>query len=176
MADVLERLKILIDSSTPIIVMETVEEMRAVRLVRAASSPLNLAVFEWSIASGLVRCESDAVLHEHGFPGSTHNSDTSGAVALYHSQDPAQALGNLEALSIEAVFILKDFHRHIEDPVVVRRLRDVGQKFSAHRRTVIITAPAITIPAELEGLVEFLELPLPDKTRLRQIIDEVVVR
>ncbi len=58
MLDVLERLKVLIDSSTPIIVMETVEEMRAVRLVRAASSPLNLAVFEWSIASGLVRCGS----------------------------------------------------------------------------------------------------------------------
>ena len=31
MADITERLKILIDSSTPIVVMETVEEMRAVR-------------------------------------------------------------------------------------------------------------------------------------------------
>jgi hypothetical protein len=37
MPDTLERLKILIESSTPIVVMETVEEMRAVRLVRAAS-------------------------------------------------------------------------------------------------------------------------------------------
>ena len=120
MPDVLERLKVLIDSSTPIVVIETVEEMRAVRLVRAASAPLNLAVFEWSIASGLVRCGSDAVVHEHGFPGSAHTTDTGGAVALYRSQDPAQALGNLEALSIEAVFILKDFHRHVEDPVVVR--------------------------------------------------------
>jgi ATP-dependent 26S proteasome regulatory subunit len=176
MPDVLERLKVLIDSSTPIIVMETVEEMRAVRLVRAASSPLNLAVFEWSIASGLVRCGSDTVLYEHGFPGSVHNTDAAGAVALYHSQDPAQALGNLEALSIEAVFILKDFHRHIEDPVVVRRLRDVGQKFSANRRTIVITAPTFTVPPELSSLIEFVELPLPDKQRLRQIIDEVVVR
>ncbi len=162
MPDVLERLKVLIDSSTPIIVMETVEEMRAVRLVRAASSPLNLAVFEWSIASGLVRCGSDTVLHEHGFPGSSHNTDAAGAVALYHSQDPAQALGNLEALSIEAVFILKDFHRHIEDPVVVRRLRDVGQKFSTNRRTIVITAPSFTVPPELRSLIEFVELPLPD--------------
>ncbi len=55
MADALERLKILLNSSTPIVVMETVEEMRAVRLVRAACSSLNLATFEWSIASGLVR-------------------------------------------------------------------------------------------------------------------------
>ena len=56
MATVLERLIVLIGSSTPIVVMETVEEMRAVRLVRAACSALNLAVFEWSIASGLMRC------------------------------------------------------------------------------------------------------------------------
>jgi ATP-dependent 26S proteasome regulatory subunit len=180
MADVLERLKVLIDSSTPIVVMETVEETRAVRLVRAASSPLNLAVFEWSIASGLVRCGSDTVVHEHGvpggFPGSAHNTDAAGAAAIYNSQDPAQALGNLEALTIEAVYILKDFHRHIEDPVVVRRLRDVGQKFSTNRRTIVITAPTFSVPAELRSLVEFVTLPLPDQIRLRQLIDEVVVR
>src|SRR5258708_33862951 len=99
MLDVLERLKVLIDSSTPIIVMETVEEMRVVPLVRAASAPLNLAVFEWSIASGLVRCGSDAV-HEHGFPGSAHTTDTPGAAALYRSQDPAKAPGNLEGHSL----------------------------------------------------------------------------
>ena len=59
MSDVSDRLKILIDSSTPIIMMERVKELRAVRLVREASSPLNLAVLEWSIASGLSRCGGD---------------------------------------------------------------------------------------------------------------------
>src|SRR4029078_3253298 len=85
-------------------------------------------------------------------------------------------LANLEGISIEAAFILTDFHRHMDDPVVVRRLRDVGQKFSANRRTVVITAPSITLQAELGSLVDFLELPLPDKLRLRQIIDEMTVR
>jgi SpoVK/Ycf46/Vps4 family AAA+-type ATPase len=79
-------------------------------------------------------------------------------------------------MTIDAAFILKDFHRHLDDPVVVRRLRDVGQTFSQHRRTVVITAPAITIPPELASLVEFLDLPLPDKQRLRQVIDETVVQ
>ena len=178
MADVLERLKILIDSSTPIIVMETVEETRAVRLVREASSPLNLAVFEWSIASGLMRCGGDpgTVSYEAKFPGaarSTLHQPDDATAAIYNSREPAQALGTLESISVEAVFILKDFHRHIEDPVVVRRLRDVGQKFSTNRKTVVITAPALTIPPELTSLVEFLELPLPDKQRLHQILDEV---
>ena len=187
MANVLERLKVLIGSSTPIVVMETVEEMRAVRLVRTACSSLNLAVFEWSIASGLMRCGGGSgvgeVIHEGGdlaggFPP-THggpDSPEQNAKALYNSREPAQMLGNLEGISIEATFILKDLHRHMDDPVVVRRLRDVGQKFSANRRTVVLTTPKIEIPPELAGLVEFLNLPLPDHQRLRQIIDETLVR
>jgi len=180
MPDVLERLRVLIDSSTPIVILETVEETRAVRLVHAAASPLNLAVFEWTIASGLVRCSNDAkpsVQRVTATPqGTTSFSADASAQAIYNSRDPSQALSNLEAISTEAVFILKDFHRHMADPVVVRKLRDVGQKFSSNRRTVVITAPTIEVPPELVSLVEFLELPLPDKLRLRQMVDEVFMR
>jgi ATP-dependent 26S proteasome regulatory subunit len=180
MADALERLKVLIDSSTPIVVIETVEEMRAVRLVRVAASSLNLATFEWSIASGLFRCGQpvleSAVMQAGGYSQGAWDSSGEDAKALYNSREPAQMLANLEGLTLEAAFILKDFHRHIEDPVVVRRLRDVGQKFSTNRRTLIITAPKFTAPPELASLIEFFELPLPDRGRLRQIIDETLVR
>jgi SpoVK/Ycf46/Vps4 family AAA+-type ATPase len=74
------------------------------------------------------------------------------------------------------VFVLKDFHRHMDSPVVVRRLRDVGQKFSANRRTLVLTLPAIEMPPELASLVEFLDLPLPDRDRLREIIRETYTR
>jgi len=180
LADPLGTLKVLIDSSAPIVVMETVEEVRAVRLVRVACASLNLATFEWSIASGLARCgnEGNEVLVDDRFPtsGTGHDATDLAAQAIYNTREPAQVLGVLEGISVEAAFILKDFHRHMEDPVVVRRLRDVGQKFSKNRRTVIIVAPSIKMPPELACLVEYLELPLPDKQRLRQIIDEMIVR
>jgi SpoVK/Ycf46/Vps4 family AAA+-type ATPase len=89
---------------------------------------------------------------------------------MYNTADPVQALANLEVMTAEAVFVLKDFHRHMDNPVVVRRLRDVGQKFSANRRTLVLTAPAIEMPPELASLVEYLDLPLPDRDRLREII------
>ena len=180
LSDALSTLKVLIDSSAPIVVMETVEEVRAVRLVRVACTSLDLATFEWSIASGLVRCGSDSKEPEveARFPaiGTGHDATDFATQAIYNSREPAQVLGILEGISIEAAFILKDFHRHMEDPVVVRRLRDVGQKFSKNRRTVVIIAPSIKMPPELTSLVEYLELPLPDKQRLRQIIDEMIVR
>jgi SpoVK/Ycf46/Vps4 family AAA+-type ATPase len=182
MDKVLERLKVLIDSSTPIVVMETVEEVRAVRMVRAACSALNLAAFEWTIASGLARSGSGSLESrlEQSIPGGYRagmvDDVAESAKALYDSREPAKMLANLEGITIEAAFILKDLHRHMDDPVVVRRLRDVGQKFATNRRTIILTAPKISIPPELASLVEYLELPIPDRQRLRQIIDEVLVR
>ena len=198
----LERLKVLINSSTPIIVMETVEEVQAVSLVRSACSELNLAVFEWTIADGLVRSGSGAPASPTAYPArpearltaipqgnseadrlaravlSTLGSDagTAPKAAMYNSTDPVQALANMESMTVEAVFVLKDFHRHLESPVVVRRLRDVGQKFSANRRTLVITAPSIDMPPELASLVEFFDLPLPDLDRLRAIIKETYTR
>jgi SpoVK/Ycf46/Vps4 family AAA+-type ATPase len=72
--------------------------------------------------------------------------------------------------------VLKDFHRHVDDPIVIRRLRDVAQQFGSDRRTLVITAPVITLPPELEGLVEYVDLPLPDVKRLRQLVDQIFIR
>lgn len=185
MAEAPERLKILINSSTPIVVMETVEEVRAVDLVRSACAELNMAVFEWSIADGLVRSGTNTPATpgldlQARINAARHAADPSAPEssksAIYNTTDPVQALANMETMTLEAVFILKDFHRHMDNPVVVRRLRDVGQKFSTNRRTVILTAPEIEMPPEIAGLVEFLDLPLPDQPRLRQIVEETFHR
>src|SRR5262249_16320498 len=166
------RLKILINSSTPIVVMETVEERRAIDMVRSACGELGMSVFEWSIADGLVRSGTHAPVAQSPvqpekataaaaphratglFSGNSEadrlaqavlagaTPESSGKTAIYNSRDPVQALANMETMTVEAVFILKDFHRHMEDPVVLRRLRDVGQTFSANRRTVILTSPS----------------------------------
>jgi ATP-dependent 26S proteasome regulatory subunit len=180
--------------------METVEEMRAVMLVRAACAEMNLPVFEWSIADGLTRAGgapvNSAPLSSRVEPKArAGNSNASGhsetdrfldylkttsgysePSSIVNTKEPAQVLAHLETMTIDGAFILKDFHRHIEEPVVVRRLRDVAQRFFTNRQTLVITAPSITLPAELAGLVEYLELPLPDAKRLRGLVDEVYSR
>lgn len=217
MSDILNRLKVLINSSTPIVVMETSEEMLAVNLVQAACAELNMATFEWSIADGLQRSasssgpkpseaaaagsgqsspwtrreqgpaqarsvlsptsgEAERLMRAIMSGGAAPQSAAAAGGVIYNTREPAQALANMESMTAEAVFILKDFHRHMEDPVVVRRLRDVGQKFATNRRTVIITAPEITVPPELAKLVEYFDLPLPDRERLREIVHETFTR
>src|ERR1039458_6634610 len=61
MTDGLDRLKVRINPSTPIVVMETWEEMHAISMVRAACGELNMVTFEWSIADGLLRCGTNAL-------------------------------------------------------------------------------------------------------------------
>ena len=218
MSDGLDRLKVLINSSTPIVVMETSEEVRAVNMVRSACAELNMATFEWSIADGLLRSGSNAPPEQQKTPMrarvdqatvwtqagrdltqtrtvlspsrgeadrlaravmssmGTEAATAAAGNAIYNTREPVQALANMESMTLEAVFILKDFHRHMEDPIVVRRLRDVGQKFAANRRTVVITAPELTVPAELGHLVEYFDLPLPNRDRLHEIIHETFTR
>src|SRR2546425_5731446 len=161
MTDGLDRLKVLINSSTPIVVMETAEEIRAVSMVRAACSNLNMTVFEWSIADGLVRSGSNAAVEGQKVTAQTRvdnvttwsqgrtqtqsrtvvgaggseserlakavlsslGADAAGAAAgasIYNTREPVQALANMESMTVEAVFILKDFHRPMDHPVVGR--------------------------------------------------------
>ena len=201
MAEPLERLKVLINSSTPIVIIETVEEERAVRLIRAAADDAHLPVFEWDVADGLTRAGGAPVnsapiyspapaapAHYQGtvYAGPAHGESagsdsvmsglTREATSIYNTKEPAQVLGHLRSMTIEAVFVLKDFHRHMDDAVVVRMLRDVVRGFEGKRRTLIITAPALSLPPELNTLVEHLDLPLPDVKELRAVVEHSFTR
>src|ERR1700688_1432289 len=104
--DPLARLKVLLDASTPIVAIESVEEVRAVRLVRASCVALNLAAYEWKIASGLVRCGSDVdqIVPEVSGLSSTYSAAAAqealiSTKAIYNSQEPAQMLANFQGIS-----------------------------------------------------------------------------
>ena len=181
----LERLKLLINSSSPLVILETVEEMRALELVRRAAFDLQMPVFEWSVADGLSRYErkprtpTGAGYQVQDFFGPISQNEiniSSGAGAILNTQEPAGVLAHIRMLTVDAVFILKDFHRHLEAAVVARRLRDTAQEFARGRSTIVITAPSVDLPQEVESLAEFISLPLPDAARLKQIIEETFTR
>src|SRR5579859_438401 len=220
-----KRLRVIFESTTPLVIMETVEELRAISIVRAAAGEVQLPVFEWSVAEGLIRTgftappektataaaqppaqrnpptsvritstrtsgafgviqKVNAAMMEAGLPlikdpgmpaqqAANVQGQPIGSGAVYNTREAPQVLSHLLTSSVDAVYVLKDLHRHMQDAVVVRLLREVAQEFGrGNRRTLVLTAPAIDIPAELQNLVEFLELPLPDRIRLLQIVEE----
>jgi SpoVK/Ycf46/Vps4 family AAA+-type ATPase len=175
----LERLKLLINSSTPIVLMETVEEGRCLGLVRQACGELDVALFEWSIADGLQRSgvpTSPTAADPRQQAWSAGPQGGAGDGPILNTQQPANVLAHIETLTIEAVFLLKDFHRHLEDILVVRRLREVAQQFARSRRALVLTGPSLPMPPELEKEVEYLDLPLPDAAQLRELVDGTYAR
>ena len=104
MDKVLDRLKVLIDSSTPIVVMETVEETRAVRMVRmrlfgAESGGLRVDYRERLAAFGQAT-DAQPLRTEPFRPEATVPAEVNELAenpkALYNSREPAKMLANLE--------------------------------------------------------------------------------
>jgi hypothetical protein len=114
----------------------------------------NIAV--WDIASGLC------------VPGkqSTSQSDT----------DPLAALRSLPALAEEngsAVLILHNFHRFLNSHEVVQTTFAQLVAGKQHRTFIIVLAPIVNIPLELEKLFVVLEHSLPDRQQLEGIAKEL---
>ncbi|MEO5936586.1 MAG: AAA family ATPase [Terriglobales bacterium] len=206
--DPLQRLRVIIDSSTPVVIIETVEELRALRIVKQAAADLNLPVFEWSIADGLARSGATSGTDSGGPPplpgaggreatetdrklaavnasliqanlpplslvtGKDQFADNAAPPPVYNTKEAAQVLQHLELVNLEGVFVMKDMHRHMESPIVLRLIREVAQAFARDRRTLVLVGPSIHIPGELQNEVEYLHLPMPDRARLKQIIHE----
>ena len=146
-------IKTLVLSFHPVVVIETVEEDRVVSLLRATASQLDLPFYEWSVTRGLMR-----------YPGST---------SLYGSGDPLILLKSLEELN-DALFLLKDFGKFLDNPEVARGFREVSQRFSKKRSTVVVTGETVTIPREMEHSVVHYDLQLPIREELRAVVNVVM--
>jgi ATPase family associated with various cellular activities (AAA) len=152
--DSLHDLKTLVLSLHPVIAVETREEERVEHLVQSLALELGHEVFEWSFTQGLVR-----------WPDRTPNATW---------RDAAAMLGHLRGLTVEALFLLKDLTRHLEDPGVARCFADVARQFARTRSTMIVVGAALSFPKEIEHLVVHFDLALPDKKELRAVIDSVL--
>ena len=97
-------------------------------------------------------------------------SATSGALPSLDSKSPQDAvsfLGDLGRYPEEHLFLLKDFHVPLQDPRVVRKLRDILPTLQEKQQTLLMMGPIDQLPAELEKDVTSLELPLPGADEMR---------
>jgi hypothetical protein len=149
-------LKTFVLSFHPLIAIETVEEDRVSSLLHAVSSELDLAHFVWSVNRGLER-----------LPGNE-------PIATQWTQDPFQLLSHLEGMTIEAIYHLRDFARHLDTPQVVRQFRDLAKHFATARSTVVLTGKAVTLPDELQHHAIYYQLRMPTREELRPVLSNVL--
>jgi len=147
-------IKTLILSFHPAIAIDTVEEERVDQLIDAVSSDLGLPVFEWTVTRGLVRK-----------PDGEANRSTAQAIDL---------LAHIRTLRLEAIFVLKDFARHLEDPSVCRAFRDLAQQFCNSHSALVVTGAGHEFPRDADHHVVHYEVALPTKKELRGVVSNVL--
>lgn len=163
-------LEVLLRSRVPLIVVESRDESRVLKLIQRAcrraagigaatlpGAPLGLPLFEWTITDGLRRIDSQ-------------NAGT----PQRNLSDPAEVLRHIRATGMAAVYALVDFHPFLKDPLHVRMLKDICLEYARCARTVLLLSAEIEMPRELEDLSARCDLALPDTAERRQIVQDVV--
>ena len=83
------------------------------------------------------------------------------------STSPAEFLDQIPAYPGEHLFLLKDFHPYLSDPLIVRKLRDLVPTLAEQNKTILFLGPAGETPVELLKESIGVELPLPGLEELR---------
>jgi AAA+ superfamily predicted ATPase len=132
----------------------TWEDSRARRLAEAlARSALGYPVpcYLWSITEGLT------------LNGCPVEGATDLATALRHA-----------ARGIEpALYLFRDVHPFLAEPVVCRALRDCFRESRSTVRTVLLSSPHLALPDDLLKEVQVFELSLPSAEELGPLVDEL---
>lgn len=164
-------LEALLRSRVPIIVVQSLDENQVLKgLLRAcvpasippaaartdpAAARSALPLFRWTVTDGLKRLDV-----EMGPPQRS--------VA-----EPPEVLRHIRASNLAGVYALLDFHPYLNDPTIVRLLKDIAQDYEHCARTLVLVSDACEVPHELEALTARLELALPDRAERRQLVEEV---
>jgi len=166
-----QHFKTLVVSFHPVIVIETVEEERVQTLMQKACTDMQMPIFEWSIAQGLMRSPEspdNRWQNEYAPPGSKRGQ------ALPKTAEPIDMLRHIQDMSFRAIFWLKDFAPHLKDAVVARQFREVAQQFALNHSTLVISGSGVALPPELAQDVVYFDIKLPEPEELYSEVSKVV--
>lgn len=147
----------LIRARYPLIYLVTWEEQRLDAILQDVAQNHGKALLTWSVTRGLRRMSGPRTL-----------------TISEQSRDPMEALHAIGKLTEASLVVLKDFHPFLDQPQIVRAMRELAQDLKSTFTTVILLSPSPVIPLELEKEVSVLDVPLPGFRDLVQLLKEIV--
>jgi len=151
-----EEFELLLRACYPLIYIPTTEEERVEKAVKNCAKNIgNRGVYIWDFVDG--------------YQDNPNNEGLG-------KRNPLQALEYIEKLpeSAAGVFILRDFHRFLEDISISRKIRNIARKLKAQAKNIVIIAPEIAIPPDLTEVLTVVEFALPTggeiKTEIQRLL------
>ncbi len=151
--DSLGDLELLVRSRVPLIVVETRDEPRIIELFTRLALRVAQPVMRWSVTTGLQRLDLD--LEPQAF-----------------AKPPDQVLGQIRATREAGIYLLLDFHPYLEDPALVRMIREIAMGYGEAPHTLVFVSPRCELPDELHTLSARFEPALPGTDALRRMVQE----
>lgn len=151
-----EEFELLLRARYPLIYIPTREEERVEAAIsHSAKQQGNRGVYTWDFVDGYQGNPNDA-----GFG----------------RRNPLQALEFVEKVpaTVGAVFILRDFHRFLDDVAVARKLRNLGRLLKSQPKNIVILSPQIAIPDDLSEVLTVLEFPLPHTSEIKAELERLL--
>lgn len=149
----------LLRARNPLIWLVTREEARAERLIIDASASAGYVPLAWDCATGITQIVGGAPIDPSAI-------------------DPAQVLAAVRDSKSRSVYALRDLHAWLRDPTITRSLRSLCRSLpQAPRdsaRAVIVITPSAEVPPELQGHAIVVDVPLPDREEIGELLDAAI--
>jgi hypothetical protein len=150
-----EEFELLLRARYALIYIPTREEERVEAAIALAAQQGDRSLYTWDFVEGYQGNPNDA-----GFG----------------KRNPLQALELVEKLppSVSAIFVLRDFHRFLDDVAVARKLRNLARTLKSQPKNIAILSPQVAIPDDLSDVVTVLDFPLPSLTVIRTELERLL--
>lgn len=151
MENILKEITVYIKARYPIIYLVTSEENRAEKLLEKAGGLSKKPCFFWSVTGGY------------------YNTNKFGK-----DTEPENALNAIMGYTEPGLFILKDFHPYLEEPVIIRKIRDIVINLKKSYKTLFIISPILVLPPGLEKDITPIDIPMPSTKEIKQVLLQLI--
>ncbi len=151
-----EEFELLLRACYPLIYIPTTEEERVEAAIASCARRVgNRTVYIWDFVDGY-----------------QDNPNNAG----FGRRNPLQSLEFVEKLPEKAggVFILRDFHRFLEDISISRKLRNLARRLKSQPKNIVIVSPQVEIPPELTEVLTVVDFPLPTAAEIKAEVQRLL--
>lgn len=148
-------LTILLHSNVCLLVIETFDETRALSLLSDYFRQQGRPCWRWTISEGR---------QPLGFGLLNEGSDL--------CYKPEEILQHIKKSQTASAFMLCDFHPYLDEPKIVRLLKDIALNQQAAKHQVVLVSHRLQLPPELSRYAATVPMSLPSEDEILAIIRE----
>jgi SpoVK/Ycf46/Vps4 family AAA+-type ATPase len=169
MSDPKKEIATLIRAAYPLIYVVSYEEKRVEEHLKQIASEREKRFFVWSPTTGFVEVINNGQGSKRKQVGGEKVTDPMGAQFLV-----LDALDYVSKFIESAMFVFMDLHPFLNDPIIVRKLRELADENKVQKKVLVILSSVLKIPVELEKQVTVVDWPLPKEDEIEELLDNVV--